>query len=69
MRERLEASGELAQATMQEPFPDSIWLEADKNGRFLWAHSVGVSPVVTSPGLVGRSEEFPMLIGLGTDRT
>jgi len=46
---------------MQELFPDSIWLEADKNGRFLWAHAVGVSPVVTSTGPVGRSERFPMI--------
>lgn len=52
MRERLEAGGELAQATMRELFPGAIWLEADKSGRFLWARADGV------PAKSGPAEGF-----------
>jgi hypothetical protein len=62
MRERLEAGGELAQAAMRELFPDSIWLEADESGRFLWARAWGawptIEPVRRGPA---RAEEFPMM--------
>ena len=62
MRERLEAGGELAQAAMRELFPDSIWLEADESGRFLWARAWGAWPTIepVRPG-PARAEEFPMM--------
>ena len=61
MRERLDAGGELCTGIMQELFPDSIWLEEDKNGLFCGRTQWAFSPVVTSPGPVGRLEEFPMI--------
>jgi site-specific DNA recombinase len=61
IRERLEAGGELAQAAMRELFPDSVWLEADKSGRFLWARASGAWPITQSSGPVACAEDFPII--------
>jgi hypothetical protein len=65
MRERLEAGGELAQAAMRELFPDSIWLEADASGRFLWARAQGAWPALDSWSYnrngMAPAEAFPMI--------
>jgi hypothetical protein len=37
MLDRLRQGGEIARGVLREVFPDSIWLQPDGSGRFLWA--------------------------------
>jgi hypothetical protein len=37
MRARLAQGGDVARAMLRELFPNSIWLEADSSGQYLWA--------------------------------
>jgi hypothetical protein len=37
MRARLSQRGDVARAVLRELFPNSIWLEPDSSGQYLWA--------------------------------
>ena len=69
IRERLAAGGEFAQAAMRELFPDSIWLERDPSGRFLWARAMGAWPAWDSRHYdsdgVALSGAFPTIYRAG----
>jgi hypothetical protein len=52
MRTRLAQGGDVARAVLRDLFPNSIWLEPDSSGRYLWAQfdSDIVSLLYDSPG-------------------
>ena len=37
MKQRLAKGGDIARGVLREVFPESIWLQPDSSGRFLWA--------------------------------